>query len=547
LTFDLQRASEFLYDWTNGQAALGQVYVYHDRQRWNTADIRVYATNRLRPFATLGGITQDAVSDPVSVTEPIVYTPGQIRMGAVWNRFGDANGTLGEDWPRALAHELGHYVFFLHDNYLGLDDEGLVVPLDACSGTAMTDPYRDDYSEFHHGDGWQEDCAETLSAQMTGRWDWQTITTFYPWLNGLVTNAGPSGLPLAVTQIQVVEPPDPSTVLDVPIFYLTYGGGRVQPGASAQAFLFQGERLIDLGGPTFDKVRAHGARPGDEVCVYELSAGRLGCETVRTGDSHMELVTVSGWQPDVLVSPVNSRTIAISVTLSNPAPTLTLQARLYPASASAPATVPLTLTHGVYRGTVYPGYPVIEGYVRVWVDEDEPRREIVTGYALGGNPVPGDMAGFVPGDMAGFVPGDMAGFVPGDMAGFVPGDMAGFAPGVSPDGQVLLFGDTDFEPGEFYALQAATHIPDVPPWATTVGQAYRLITSENAPELISTTLNFKYLENQVPPGDEPWLRLYRWDEAQAQWEQLPTRLDTDRNYAFAPIHDDGLYSFMSSV
>ena len=83
----------------------------------------------------------------------------------------------------------------------------------------MSDPYRDDYSEFHFQDRWTTDCANTLAARETGRWDWKTITTFYPWLNGVITNTGPSGLLLAVTQVKSIEPITPSTVLPVPIFY----------------------------------------------------------------------------------------------------------------------------------------------------------------------------------------------------------------------------------------------------------------------------------------------------------------------------------------
>jgi len=51
------------------------------------------------------------ISDTQVIT--IAYGPGQVRMGSVWNRYGESTGTLGEDWPRTLAHELGHYLFFL--------------------------------------------------------------------------------------------------------------------------------------------------------------------------------------------------------------------------------------------------------------------------------------------------------------------------------------------------------------------------------------------------------------------------------------------------
>lgn len=49
LEFDIKRTSQFLYDWINGQAALGNVTVYQDQERWLDADLQIYATNRLHP------------------------------------------------------------------------------------------------------------------------------------------------------------------------------------------------------------------------------------------------------------------------------------------------------------------------------------------------------------------------------------------------------------------------------------------------------------------------------------------------------------------
>jgi len=56
LQADLQRTSELLFDWSNGQMALGEVNIYQAREHWNDAHVRIYATNRLRPSATQGGI-----------------------------------------------------------------------------------------------------------------------------------------------------------------------------------------------------------------------------------------------------------------------------------------------------------------------------------------------------------------------------------------------------------------------------------------------------------------------------------------------------------
>ena len=92
----------------------------------------------------------------ITSSKVITYLPGQVRIGSVWNRYGEAStGNLGDDWSAALAHELGHYLLFLDDNYLGLNKNNLIVPLDddACPG-AMNNPYSNVYSEFHPTQDW---------------------------------------------------------------------------------------------------------------------------------------------------------------------------------------------------------------------------------------------------------------------------------------------------------------------------------------------------------------------------------------------------------
>ena len=108
-------------------------------------------------------------------TVAIVYEPGQIHIGAVWNRFGDPSGNLSDDWPRTLAHELGHYAFYLEDDYLGLSANGVLFPVnkdqDLCPGV-MSDPYSDKYSEFHPDVDWLPGCRDTLANHTTRRSDW---------------------------------------------------------------------------------------------------------------------------------------------------------------------------------------------------------------------------------------------------------------------------------------------------------------------------------------------------------------------------------------
>jgi hypothetical protein len=120
------------------------------------------------------------------------------------------------------------------------------------------------------------------------------------------------------------------------------------------------------------------------------------------------------------------------------------------------------------------------------------------------------------------------------------------APSTSSDGHVVLFGlNLDFDVGEFYTLQAATTVPDPIPWATVIGQPYRLSTSPNAPDLGGTSLSFQYMGVEVPPEEEKWLRVYYWNGG--AWEKLDTHLDLYHNFASARTQGPGVYALMSSI
>jgi hypothetical protein len=516
---DLQRTSELLFDWSNGQAALGDITLRHEREAWDSADVRVYATNSLRPNAAQGGIVAEPTDDPAA--EGVGYAPGQVRIGAVWNRFGEASNNLGEDWPRTLAHELGHYVFFLDDDYLGLDRNGLLMPVYTCVETAMSDPYRDDWSEFRAGGiAWEQECGDTLAHKLTGRADWETIQTFYPALRAGTSNVGPNSLPLAVTTIREVAPATPNTTVGTPLYDLSYNDATYVPGPGARVFLYHGDRVTDLGAPNGDAILARGARPGDRLCVYEGGRGRLGCRILGSGfDMQLPMIDRPDWRPELLVTPVNSSTVSVRV--NNVGPGLRMSARLFPADDPAPAAQPLTDEGDGYSTTFNLPTPALEGYVQIWVENDSSqRRESVADYALGGNP----------------------GFIRG-RGGFIRGRGIN---GSSADGQVMLFGDgLNERAGRFFSLQAATHIPNVPSWVSVVGKVYWLHVATPAPDLARTSISFGYLGSDVPPGEEDGLRMYVFKDG--TWTALPTNLDTTRNFASAPAQGPGLYALMSSI
>ncbi|MBN2004490.1 MAG: VCBS repeat-containing protein [Anaerolineae bacterium] len=553
LKFDLQRASELLYDATNGQAAFGKLAIYHDKAHWSSAALQIHASNALIPNADVGGIvtakTTRTISDnPYAVpgqTLPytITYLPGAVRLGTVWSRYGEAEGIPGEDWPRALVHELGHYLFYLYDNYMGLNDAGALIPAPTCGNSLMGNPYAS--NEYRSAAGWAADCGNTLSARRNGGSDWDTLTTFYPALQADVW-AGPLALPLAVTQISEVPPEEANTLLPEFIFTLTDAyGASLQPGANAQAILYQKERFVDLGHPEIDKVTARGARAGDRLCVYELDTAnastrppRWGCETLTAGDTSLALVTPgAAWQPEILATPWNTATVAITVT--NVPTGLVMMGRVYPHGGRASSPLLLTVAGDSYVATFDLPDPDTQALIQIWVDEAEtktnPRREAVTGYAIGGSAVcPGTRCSSG---------GDNLRLLSKDAAHAATG--ANFRPAVAPDGQVVLYADFTATEG-FYTLQKATHLPQPLPWATVVGSGYYILQTPNAVPLTGTaSINFRYRRQDVPAGEEAFLALYHWTGS--QWVKLPTLRHPGYNEVTAPAQGPGLYALMSSL
>lgn len=404
LQFDLQRTSEFIYDWTNGQAALGQIKIYHQKQQWADADIRIHATNRLRPHATIGGsvpslqleiITKTLPTGVITVTRHL-YRPGQVEMGAVWNRYGEAGDAQSQDWPRTLAHELGHYLFFLHDNYIGLDGDR-IIRIEQCPGV-MSDPYIDINSEFHPTTNWLRDCGQTFSQQQVGRSDWDTMRAFYFWFQPPTTpidfsaDAGPSLLPLAVTQIQFVPIVTPSNNIELPSFSLTTGQGeRYRASNRARAFLLRQDQLLDLGAPNRDRVQAWNARPGDTLCIYDLAVSPYplaSCQPILNAGQEFALSEQPNWHPDVIIVPNSSRSITLHV--KGIEPNLLLKARLYPAGSAlnGPALPEISLlpdSAGDYTGIITLLQPTVDAYLHVY-ESGNPTRGIVAEYTLGGAP-----------------------------------------------------------------------------------------------------------------------------------------------------------------
>ncbi|MFN8440658.1 MAG: VCBS repeat-containing protein [Caldilineaceae bacterium] len=572
LTTAFQRASAILYDVSDGQIALGEVRIHPNREAWLSADVVIYANNNLRPRATMGGLVESPANDVQAASGKALkdaYTPGQVRMGPIWDPFGQNFAELTQDWQRALAHELAHYLLYLPDNYLGVGmdrsqgGENRILTLTDCQGSLMTDAYNPDYSELLTDPEWRSrpPCLNTVAAQLlTQRSDWATVRHFYPQLitpaNKLV---GPALLPLNVTHVRLIEPTTPQAQ---PVAARNYDlrdeNGTVTVLRQAQAYLLQShgtpttsdDALLYLGstGVGSDRIMVRGALAGDKVCVIDnaSTSWRAGCETVTPQSTSIRLRSVPGWQPDIQISPVTSTTFQLTVTQANQVGQLSVQ--LLPAygpsddaSAIRSVTQPLNQSPAAkdtYTARISLPYPIFEGFVRVYNDSAPDQFQAMTQFFLSGDWGP---------------PGGWRGGN-GVNRAWGANRRSLEAPAASGDGKVTILNLADLlaDPGDT-TIQAVNDLPHLPLWLTPVGAGYRIYSGS----ALTRTLMFEYSQRDVPPGYEQTLNLYYLPVGGSEWQRLVTGplagggVDPSDNLATVVMptanRGNGIYALMATV
>lgn len=155
LEWAFRRASDFLYDVTDGAMAFGQV-VFGGPELMDCADVQIMASSRLHPRSWVSGLHQAHK-----------YTP--IRMGrGLWHRRNHV--VIPWDEPegyRTFVHEWAHYALGLRDQYLS-QQEGLVLPdgtlastsiMATLEGTSELVPHDDGAHDLRQGEEWQRICA----------------------------------------------------------------------------------------------------------------------------------------------------------------------------------------------------------------------------------------------------------------------------------------------------------------------------------------------------------------------------------------------------
>ena len=589
----VRRASELLFDTTNGQAAIGTVRLFHNKQFWPLVDIVIEANNSIRPSAAIGGFTQRPISETVFVQNedvsstqiiPNAYANSQIKMGTVWDPYGENTTDLGTDWWQSLAHELAHYLLFLPDNYMGFkgDDKDAFGRIN-CQGSFMTSTYDPDYSEFLTAAEWRGQCLDSLAERTTGRTDWETIQTFYPMLNAPSSPMeGPRILPLDVTGLYSFGSGDTRTAVATRNFDVRDANNERVRLPNAQVYLFQtqgtqdptDDMVIKLGAPTGggDRLKVRGAFPGDRLCLFDHSGTQSysGCvESLQPADVSIHVAPVAKiqeagiqfspitsntmrmtitksitdglpiWQPAIQIQPVTSRTMQITVTqgISDNKP---LNIQLYPShywslpgfAGLSPTATMQTVNNITHTQTLTMRLPAYDVVLRTWVEGDT-GRESINRFLL--NPPWG-------------VNDQAATGGPNNIGFGGPNNTISNAPISSADAQVVVYNQKGyFENNGIETMQMLEAVPKLAktPWLVPAGQAYHISLDPNVTD--TRIIAYTYLHRDVPEGYEHTLSLYFLPDGAEKWQ----RLETDRyveNLVVANLEgENGTYAVMAAV
>jgi hypothetical protein len=435
---------------------------------------------------------------------------------------------------------LGHYLLGQFDAYIAVLPSGVVTETFACTGSAMGWVYAPENQAFVWDNAhWTAACGNTLGAFNVKRTEWQTIQTWYDWAQTPTTKMPYTGtLPIDLTQvIYVVDPLDPAPLVNQ-TFDLGYQNSEMA-SAEARAFLLRDvdndgapDRILDQGRPPQNvappQVTLTGAQAGDRLCVIDINdyaelpdapRHQFGCEVTAAGDTLLTMRRDPAWAPVIEITPISPTVVGILV--RQVAEGATVRARLYPEHDAAPTDI-LNLASGAegWSGAfTVPGLTP-SAFVQVWVeepaDEENPRREAIVDYGIGGGAVPG------------------------------PKQKIGFAPVTSSDGKAffLLPANLSLTADQFVAIQSMAGTLPLPPATRIFGQAYRLLALP--PSLVAQGSFNIYLANGSPglaaaaraTAQEP-RSLYFWDGE--RWERLPTTFSaTDEGEVLASAESRGV-------
>lgn len=161
LQWAFRRASDFLYDATDGLMAFGQV-VLGGPELLDCADIQIMASNRLHPRSWVGGLLDAAKYQPIRVGRGIWHDRNQVTMP--WDE---------PEGYRTIVHEWCHYALSLMDGYIERrttpSGDDVVVPTIQMTSTSIMESLEGTSELFSQagvrGEAVRDDAWAVMAAQ----------------------------------------------------------------------------------------------------------------------------------------------------------------------------------------------------------------------------------------------------------------------------------------------------------------------------------------------------------------------------------------------
>ncbi|MBI3958737.1 MAG: MoaD/ThiS family protein, partial [Chloroflexi bacterium] len=401
-------ASDYLFDASNGQMAVGSVAIYTGGQFWQEADLQVLAYNHSRPNADIDGL-RDRLSPPIRVGRSWSGKVGGQEEEGAWDQ---------PDGYRTLVHEFGHYALGLWDSYFRIvrDEQGnqkdqvtahCTGPEIQTNGQAWSNATLMDYqynaSEFsmRNSAAWNEEyCSQTEQFARHGQSDWETIRSLFAdtqsparwrWQTPAATGvlSGPVALPLLGTPaIAVAAPITPAVT--TPLLLQGPGDSIRQALVTTYGLGGQGRATIDQGqSDSQGWIRLLGVRDGDVARALSWDGVYSGQTTLSAGVTNTLVLTHTpalasrgAGAPRYLrlLPHASGRGVEVQMPGLGPGAALDAYLELTGRESSTQQVMGYSGLKGEYRATLTPAFAdasaTLDGLAQVWVSgvdvEDQP-------------------------------------------------------------------------------------------------------------------------------------------------------------------------------
>jgi FlgD Ig-like domain len=258
-----RRASNYLYDVTDGQVRFDTVIISDNGVGWNIADIWVYASNTEWPRAVANGLYTSGANDRL-------HMPRKFYGNTATNRNQSAQenplNTATPNSYRTLVHELGHYALGFFDEYIFTNGFGKCILVDEYGFMESQYPGGVFRSEMSSSDEYSFiGCQNTNQYSRNGESCWEYLeATFEKTYNEVFAPIiMPQERQIPAGQFHLLGPNDDLNNLDVNVgARIVFPNVPSAPGISPRRFLF---------------FAADGTTPASNVSISQIisSSGRI--------------------------------------------------------------------------------------------------------------------------------------------------------------------------------------------------------------------------------------------------------------------------------